>query len=82
MKKPNSQYEHQIEATRFSNHHTLTCTNETCKYLKATNKSDKSDAENKEKEENKQTKQHDSNQLFRAVMKYSEIAYPPSESEQ
>ena len=61
MKKPNSRYEHQIEATRFSNHHILTCTNETCKYLKATNESDKSDTENKGKEKNKQTKQHDSN---------------------
>ena len=81
MKKPNSWYERQIEATRFSNHHILTCTNEICKYLKATNKSDKSDTENKGKEKNKQTKQHDSNQLFRIVIKYSKVAYSSSKSE-
>ena len=81
MKKPNSQYECQIEATRFFNHHILTYTSETCKYLKVTNELNKPDAENKEKEKKEQTKQYDSDQLFKAVMKYSEIAYPFSESE-
>src|SRR5205085_6160273 len=58
MKKPNSRYERQTEATRFSNHHILTCTSETCKYLKATNELNKLDAENKGKEKKEQTKQH------------------------
>ena len=60
IKKPNSQQERQIEATRFSNHHTLTCTNETCKYLKTTTITDKPDTESKGKEKKEYTKQHDS----------------------
>ena len=49
MKKPNSRQEYQIEATRFSNHHILTCTNKKCKYLKTTNELDKLDTEIKGK---------------------------------
>src|SRR5437868_5594750 len=82
MKKSNSRHERQTEATRFSNYHILIYTSETCKYLKATNELNKLDAENKEKEKKEQTKQHNSDQLFKAVIKYSEVAYPLSESKQ
>ena len=54
MKKPNSRHEHQTEATRFSNHHILICTNETYKYLKTTTTTDKPDTD-KGKEKKEQT---------------------------
>ena len=60
MKKPNSRHERQTEATRFSNHHILTCTNETCKYLKTTTTTNKPDTETKEKEKKEYTILHDS----------------------
>ena len=82
MEKSNSRQKHQIEATRFSNHHILTCIDKKCKYLKQTTEPNKPDTENKEKEKKEQTKQHDFNRLYKAVMKYSEVAYPSDENEQ
>ena len=82
MKKPNSRHERQTEATRFSNHYILTCTNETCKYLKTTTTTDKPDTETKGKEKKEYTILHDSDRLYKAVLKYSEAAYPLNESEQ
>ena len=82
MKKSNSRLECQIEATQFFNYYILICTNEKCKYLKATNKLDKLDIENKRKDKKEQTKQYNSDQLYKAIMKYSEVAHPPGESEQ
>ena len=75
MKQPNSLQERQQEATRLSNHHILTCSNKGCKYLKE-------DPQPKKDRKDQTTKQHDSDKLYKAVIKYSKAVYPLGEDEQ
>ena len=75
MKQSNSLLECQQEATKLSNNHILTCSNEGCKYLKE-------NLQLKKDEKDQTTKQHDSDKLYKAVIKYSKAVYPPGEDEQ